>query len=154
MERQCLSVGRKCTVLWGSETQVTSRSQKEINWSTLLPVKFDQGICLVPEVTVSLPISLCCSNCRCSHGRRTRRTCLGCSLPASWLKRVKQRCGRRWGWETDHLLFPIMQSDIASFLWEGAGRKGESRLASQYFQKDRCFCFANLSKDAGIDCQI
>lgn len=60
----------------------------------------------------------------------------------------------------------LKQSDKSLFLREGAGRKGENFLSSQYFQKDRCFYFIGLSRDAwkgrklfslnctGIFCQI
>lgn len=34
------------------------------------------------------------------------------------------------------------------FLWEGAGRKAGSFLPFQYFQRDRCFYFMGLKRDA------
>lgn len=153
VERQCLC-RRKISRASGKWRNSGDRWELDRDQqANSITSKAGTGCVYSTEVTVRLPIYTTL-NCRCSHGGRTGRTRSAGSLPASWLKRANQRCGSGWGWETDHLLFPIKQSDMASFLWEGTGRKGESCLASQYFQKDRCFCFTNLSKDAGIDCQI
>lgn len=153
VERQCLC-RRKISSASGKWRNPGDRWEWDRDQqANSITSKAGTGCVYSTEVTVRLPIYTTL-NCRCSHGGRTGRTCSAGSLPASWLKRANQRCGSGWGWETDHLLFPIKQSDMASFLWEGTGRKGESCLASQYFQKDRCFWFTNLSKDAGIDCQI
>lgn len=108
--KEKVSVKGKSAVLQGSEEVRTGEDQR-VN---VITSKAGTGMCIVPES--GFPSLYTTLNCRCSHSGSTGKTCSAGTLPAIWLKRANQRCGSGWGQETGHLLFPIKQSDMASFL--------------------------------------